>query len=80
MWRKQYQRRFVYLISSLWYGIVSCDSCDMVTFTVSKTWKLKMHKLGKVDDRIPVLQVTRSRSKKEKEADIWIEKDGEAQD
>ena len=39
-----------------------------------------MHKLGKVDDRIPVLQVTRSRSKKEKEADIWIEKDGEAQD
>ena len=37
-----------------------------MTFTVSKKWKKKIYKLGKVDDRIPVLQVTRSRSKKQK--------------
>ena len=30
----------------------------------------KIYKLGKVDDRIPVLQLTRSRSKKQKEPDI----------
>ena len=38
--------------------------------------KKKICKLGKVDDRIPVIQLTRSRSKKQKEADIWIEEDG----
>ena len=30
----------------------------------------KIYKLGKIDDRIPVLQLTRSRSKKQEEPDI----------
>ena len=30
----------------------------------------KIYWLGKVDDKIPVLQLTRSRSKKQKEPDI----------
>ena len=46
---------------SLWYGL---------TFIVNKKWKDKIYKPGKVDDKIPVLQLTRSRSKKQKEPDI----------
>ena len=45
-----------------------------LAFIVNKKWKNKIYKLGKVDDRISVLQVTRSRSKKQKEINIWIEK------
>ena len=43
-----------------------------------KKWKSKIYKLGKVDDRISVLQVTRSRIKNQnqKETDMWIEKEG----
>ena len=33
----------------------------------------KIYKLRKVDDRIPVLQLTRSTSKKQNEPDIWFE-------
>ena len=36
----------------------------------------KINKLGKVDDRIPVLQLTRSTGKKQNEPDIWFEKNG----
>ena len=32
--------------------------------------------MGKVDDRVLILQLTRSRSKKLKETEIWIEKHG----
>ena len=45
-----------------------------LAFIVNKKWKNKIYKLGKVDDRISVLQVTRPRSKKQKEINIWIEK------
>ena len=43
-----------------------------------KKWKSKIYKLEKVDDRISVLQVPRSRIKNQnqKETDIWIEKEG----
>ena len=46
---------------SLWYAIA---------FIVNQKWKNKIYKVGKVDDRIPVLQLTRSRSKKQKETEI----------
>ena len=37
-----------YLITSVWYGL---------EFIVNKKLKNKIYKLGKVDDRIPVLQL-----------------------
>ena len=40
---------------------------------MNKKWKNKIYKVGKVNDRIPVLQLTRSRSKKQKEPDILID-------
>ena len=43
---------------------------------MNKKCKNEIYKLGEVDDRIPVLQLTRSSGKKQKESDIWIEKDG----
>lgn len=32
--------------------------------------------VGKVDERIPFLQLTGSSSKKQRETDIWIKEDG----
>ena len=32
--------------------------------------------MEKIDDRIPILQLIRSRGKKLKETEVWIEKDG----
>ena len=32
--------------------------------------------MGKIDGRISILQLTRSRGKKLKETKVWIEKDG----
>ena len=55
------------IITSFWYGLV---------FIVNIKWKNKIYKLGSFNDRIPVLPLTRSRSKKQKESNIWIEKDG----
>ena len=46
-----------------------------IAFIVNQKWKNKIDKLKKVDERIPILQLTRLRSKKQKETDIWIEKD-----
>ena len=44
---------------------------------MNQKWKNKIDKLGKVDDRISlILQLTESKSKKQKEIKIWIEKDG----
>lgn len=37
--------------------------------------KNKIHKLGKSNGRIPILQLTISRSKKQKETEKWAEKD-----
>ena len=48
-------------VTSLWYGLA---------FIVNKRWKNKIYKLGKVDDRISVLQLTRSKGKKQNESDI----------
>ena len=47
-----------------------------LAFIVNKKLENKIYKLGKVDDRIPVLQLARSRGKKQKENDRCIEKDG----
>ena len=47
-----------------------------LAFIVNKKLKNKIYKLGKADDRIPVLQLTRSRGKKQKESDVSIEKEG----
>ena len=44
------------------------------TFIVNQKWKNKIYKLLKVDHRIPVLQLARFRSNKQKETGIWIEK------
>ena len=49
------------VVTSLWYGLA---------FIVNKKWKNKIYKLGKVDDRIPVLQLARSRGKKQNESDM----------
>ena len=49
------------VITSLWYGLA---------FIVNKKWKNKIYKLGRVEDRIPVLKLTKSRGKKQKESDI----------
>ena len=35
----------------------------------------KIYKLWKVDDRLPILQLARSRWKKQNEAKIWVRKD-----
>ena len=44
---------------------------------MNQKWKNKIDKLGKVDDRISlILKLTESKSKKQKEIKIWIEKDG----
>ena len=32
--------------------------------------------MGKVDDRIPILQLAKSRNNKSKETEIWVKKDG----
>ena len=53
-------------IISLWYSLA---------FLVNQKWKVKIYKLGK-GDRIPVLQLTRSRNKTKKKRDMnrgrWI--------
>ena len=59
--RVRYQQKLEHLITCLWYG---------PAFIVNKKWKTKIYKMGKVDDRIPVLQLTRSSSKKQEEPDI----------
>ena len=46
---------------SLWYGL---------EFMVNQKRKNKISVLGKVDDRIPILQLTRSKSKKSKGTEI----------
>ena len=45
---------------SLWYR---------VAFLVNQIWKIKIYQLGK-GDRIPILQLTRSRNKNKKETEI----------
>ena len=64
MERKRYQRKFLLftpnVITSFWNGLA---------LIVNKKWKNKIYKLGNVDDRIPVLQLTRSRGKKQKESE-----------
>ena len=57
-----------YLITSVWYGLALIVN--------KKKWRNKIYKLGKVEDRIPVLQLIRSMSQKQKETDLWTEKDG----
>ena len=60
---RQQQRKFVQaktqvaIIISLWCGLA---------FIVNQKWKNQIEKLGKVDDKIPILQLTRSKSKKTK--------------
>ena len=45
-------------------------------FIVNWKWKNKVYKLWIVDRNIPVLQLARFRSNKQKEAKMWIEKNG----
>ena len=54
-------------VSGLWYGLA---------FIMNKNRKNKIYKLRNVDERIPVIQLNRSRSKKQKEPNILIEEDG----
>ena len=62
MSRKRYQCKNVlfgqrHIILSLWYGLA---------FIVDQKWKNKIYRLGKVHDKIPILQLIRSRSKRQK--------------
>ena len=71
--RKWYQPKFV-----VW-TIIHCEHSHKKrkNYVVNQKWKKKkINKLGKVDDRSPILQLTRSRSKRQKETKIWIDKDG----
>ena len=43
---------------------------------VNQKWKNKIYKFGKIDDRIQILQLAGDRNKRQKETEIWIEKDG----
>ena len=43
---------------------------------MNQKWENMIYKRYEVDDRIPILKLIRSRSKKQKETKIWIEKDG----
>ena len=66
MSRKRYQGKFVlygqrYTIISLWYGL---------KFIVDQNWKNKIFKLGKVDERIPILHIARLRGKRQNETEI----------
>ena len=44
-------------------------------FILNQKWKKQNLKLGKVDDRIPILQLARSSSNRHKETEIQIKKD-----
>ena len=68
--RKWYQPKFVVWTIIHYYK-------KRKNYVVNQKWKKKkINKLGKVDDRTPTLQLTRSRSKRQKETKIWIGKDG----
>ena len=41
-----------------------------LTFIVDQIWKNKIYKLGKVDDRIQIQQLAKSRNKRQKQTDI----------
>ena len=45
-------------------------------FITNKKWKNKVYKLLEGDDRIPILQVAGSKSKRQKETEKYIKKDG----
>ena len=49
------------VITLLWYELA---------FIMNKKYKNKIYKLGEVDDRIPVQQLTGSSGKKQKESDM----------
>ena len=62
----QSERRFVLykgrnIIKSLWYGLA---------FFVVKNDKRKIFNFGKVDGRIPITQLARSRSKRQKGTNV----------
>ena len=52
---------------SLWHGLA---------FIVNQKWKNKTFKLGKVNDRIQIIQLATFRNKSKKETEIRIEKNG----
>ena len=56
-----------YINFSLVYGLA---------LIVNQKWKNKIYKLGKVIDRIQILQLATFMNKRQKETKIWIEKDG----
>ena len=48
------------IVIFIWHGLA---------FIVNYKWKNKIYKQGKLDDRIPILQLARFRSKRKKETD-----------
>ena len=69
--QKVIQRQFVlygqiHTVICLWYGL---------PFIVDQKWKNTISKLMKVDERILIVELARTRSKGQKETKIWIEKD-----
>ena len=65
MSRKQYQRMFVLYWQRhkllFWFGLA---------VIVNQKCKNKIYKLRKLDDRIQILQLARSRNKRQKETEI----------
>ena len=61
----------VYFVLTKTYSMVY-----VLALIVNQKWKNKIYKFGKVDDRIQILQLARYRNKRQKETEIWIEKDG----
>ena len=63
--------KVIAIIISLWCGLAY-----WLAFVVNQNWKNKIYRLGKVDEKIPILQVTRSKSKRQAQTEIWMEKHG----
>ena len=63
-------------IDKLWSIIIYHSGSYGLAFIENQKWKNKVYKLGKVDDRIQILQPARSRNKRPKETEMLIKKDG----
>ena len=49
------------------------DSCGMASFHCKSKWKREIEKFRAVYSRISIPQLNRSKSKKQKETEIWID-------
>ena len=50
--------------------IIDHSGSNGLAFIKNQKWKNKIYKLGKVDDKIQILQPARSRNKRQKDTEI----------